>query len=129
MNQKPSVLIIDDDASTRKMLTTGLMMAGFPVFIASSAEEASEILAEKHVDVIVTDLIMRGYNGVDVIRAVREAEHTARIPLIVLTSGGNMELAEQAGLVGANEILQKHTTPPAKLMERIMKLHEEATKS
>ena len=127
MTKKPTVLIIDDDATTRKMLTVGMMMAGITVFIASSPEEASDILAEKPVDVIVTDLMMPGFNGVDLIRAVREAEHTADLPIIVLTSGGNMELAEQAGMAGANEILQKHTTPPAKLIECILKLHEEAT--
>jgi len=125
---KPTVLIIEDDATTRKVLTGGLAMAGIPMHIASSPEQASEILAEKPVDVIVTDLMMPGFNGVDLIQAVREAAHTKHIPIIVLTSGGNLELMESAVKSGANEILQKHNTPPAKLVERILQLHEDAGK-
>ena len=128
MKKKPTVLIIDDDPTTRKVLTGGLAMAGLPVHLASSPEEASDILAEKPVDVIVTDLIMPKISGVDLIQAVRAADHAKHIPIIVFTSGGNLELTEQASLSGANVILQKHTTPPAKLIETILKVHEESGK-
>jgi len=124
MKTKPTVLIIEDDATTRKVLTGGLAMAGVPVHIATSAEEASNILAEKTVDVIITDLMMPGFNGVDLIQAVRAAPHTKHIPILVFTSGGNLELMEQAALSGANEICQKHNTPPAKLVEKVLQLHE-----
>jgi len=123
---KPTVLFIDDDATTRKVHTAGMAMAGIPTHIVASAEEASEILAEKPVDVIVTDLMMPGFNGVDLIQAVREAAHTKHIPIIVFTSGGNQELVEKATFAGANEIMQKHITPPAKLVEMILKLHANA---
>jgi CheY-like chemotaxis protein len=124
MKPKPTVLIIEDDATTRKVLSGGLAMAGIPVHTASSAQEASIILAEKSVDVIVTDLMMPCFNGVDLIQAVREAPHTKHVPILVFTSGGNLELMAQAMAAGANEICQKHNTPPAKLVEKILKLHE-----
>lgn len=126
MKPKPTVLFIDDDATMRKVYTVGLAMAGLPTHIVSSSEEAAKVLEEKQVDVIVTDLMMPNFNGVDLIQAVREADYTQHIPIIVFTSGGNLELMEKAALAGANEILQKHNTPPAKLIERILKLHEEA---
>lgn len=125
---KPTVLIIDDDPTTRKVLTGGLAMAGIPVHIGSSAEDAAKVLEEQKVDVIVTDLMMPGYNGVDLIQAIREADYTKHIPVVVFTSGGNLELIEKAAISGANVILQKHNTPPAKLIEHILKLHEEAGK-
>ncbi len=127
MKSKPTVLIIEDDASTRKVLTAGLAIAGIPVHTAASPEEASSILAEKSIDVIVTDLMMPGFNGVDLIKAVREAPHTKHIPIMVFTSGGNLELIAQAMAAGANEICQKHNTPQARLVEKIVKLHEEAS--
>jgi CheY-like chemotaxis protein len=102
-------------------------MAGLPTHIVSSIVEAGKILEEKQVDVIVTDLMMPGFNGVDLIAAVREADYTKHIPIVVFTSGGNVDLMEKAALAGASEILQKHNTPPAKLIERILKLHAEAT--
>ncbi len=124
--KKPTVLIIEDDPTTRKVLTVGLTVAGIPMHIASSPEEASDILAEKPIDVIVTDLMMPGFNGVDLIQAVRAAPHTKHIPILVFTSGGNLELMEKATMAGADEICQKHNTPPAKLIEKLMKLHETA---
>ena len=127
MNPKPTVLFIDDDPTMRKVYTVGLAMAGMPTHIVASSEEAAKILEEKTVDIIVTDLMMPGFNGVDLIKAVREADYTKHIPILVFTSGGNMDLIEQAALAGATEVLQKHNTPPAKLIERIQKLHAEAT--
>lgn len=126
MKPKPHVLFIDDDATMRKVYTVGLAMAGIPTHIVSSAEEAAKVLEEKQVDVVVTDLMMPNFNGVDLIKAVREADYTKHIPVVVFTSGGNMQLMEEAAVAGANEIMQKHNTPPAKLIDRILKLHEEA---
>jgi len=124
MKAKPTVLIIEDDPTTRKVLTGGFAMAGVPAHFAASPVEASDILAEKPIDVIVTDLMMPGIDGVELIQAVREAPHTKHIPVVVFTSGGNLELMEKAASAGANEICQKHNTPPAKLIEKILKLHE-----
>jgi CheY-like chemotaxis protein len=126
MKTKPTVLFIDDDATMRKVYSAGLAMAGIPTQMVASTEEAGKILEEKKVDVVVTDLMMPNYSGVDLIKAVREADYTKHIPILVFTSGGNTDLMEQAALAGANEIMQKHNTPPAKLIEKILKLHEEA---
>jgi CheY-like chemotaxis protein len=128
MKKKPTVLVIEDDATTRKVLTGGLAMAGIPAHVATSPEQAAEILSEKQIDVIVTDLMMPGVNGVDLIEAVRAADYTKHIPILVFTSGGNLELIQKAAMSGANEIHQKHNTPPAKLIERILALHESSGK-
>src|SRR5882762_8805684 len=104
--KKPTVLFIDDDATTRKVYTAGLAVAGIPMHMAASAEEAGKVLEEKKVDVIVTDLMMPNYSGVDLIQAVRSADYTKHIPIIVFTSGGNLELMEKAMQAGANEICQ-----------------------
>ena len=127
MPTKPTVLFIDDDAVTRKVYTGGLAMAGIPAFRVSTPEEALKVLVEKKVDVIITDLIMPKYSGVDVIKAVRECDYTKHIPILVFTSGGNLDLIEEAAVSGANEILQKHTSPPAKVIEKILKVHAEAS--
>ncbi len=126
MKTKPTVLFVDDDATTRKIYNTSLAMAGLPMFIVGTPEDALKVLENNQVDVIITDLMMPGYTGVDVIRAVRECDYTRHIPILVFTSGGNLELVEQAALAGATEIMQKHSTPPAKLIERILKAHADA---
>lgn len=126
MTTKPTVLFIDDDPVMRKIYTVGLAMAGIPTHIVGSPEDALKILEEKTIDVIVTDLMMPKYSGVDVIAAVREADYTKHIPILVFTSGGNMDMVEAAALAGATEIMQKHNTPLPKLVERILKVHADA---
>ncbi|MCF7688382.1 MAG: response regulator [Cephaloticoccus sp.] len=126
MNTKPTVLFIDDDATTRKLFTGGLAAAGILTHIVGTVEEAGAVLEQTKIDVIVTDLMMPGFNGVDLIKAVREADYTKHIPIIVFTSGGNLKLIEEALEAGANEIIQKHTTPPAKLIEKILQVHAAA---
>jgi len=128
MSTKPAVLFIDDDVTTRKLFTGGLAMAGIPTHIVGTVEEAGVVLENTKIDVIVTDLMMPGFNGVDLIKAVREADYTKHIPILVFTSGGNVKLIEEAVEAGANEIIQKHTTPPAKLIEKILEVHAEAWK-
>jgi two-component system, chemotaxis family, chemotaxis protein CheY len=122
MKAKPSVLLIDDDATTRKIHSASLAMAGFPTHVVGSAEEALAILEGESIDVVVTDLIMPMYNGVDIISAIRECDYTQNIPIVVFTAGGNLHLIEKAVQAGANEVLQKHTTPPAKLIAKIQEL-------
>jgi CheY-like chemotaxis protein len=126
MKSKPSILFIEDDATTRKIYAVRLAMDGLPTQLVSSAEEALKILEEQKIDVIITDLMMPKYNGVDLITAVRECDYTKHIPILVFTSGGNAELIEKAILGGANAVLQKHSCPPAKLIEKILELHNEA---
>jgi len=125
MPNKPAVLFIDDDATTRKLFTGGLALAAIPTHIVASVEEAGAVLEKTKIDVIVTDLMMPGFTGVDLIKAVREADYAKHIPILVFTSGGSVQLMEEAMKAGANEILQKHTTPPAKLIEKILQIHAE----
>jgi CheY-like chemotaxis protein len=126
MKTKPTVLFVDDDATTRKIYNTSLAMAGLPMFVVGTPEEALKVLENNKVDVIITDLMMPNFTGVDVIEAVRDCDYTKHIPILVFTSGGNMDLVEKAALAGATEILQKHSTPPGKLIERILKAHADA---
>jgi CheY-like chemotaxis protein len=128
MKPKPHVLFIDDDATTRKVFTAGLAMAAIPTTVVGSAEEAAKVLEEKPVDVIVTDLMMPNFSGVDLIKAVREADYTKHIPILVFTSGGNPEMIQEAALAGASEIIQKYTTPPARLIEKILQAHEQSVR-
>ncbi len=127
MSNKPTVLFIDDDATTRKIYAIRLTMAGLPMHVVESAAEAGKVLEEEQIDVIVTDLMMPEYNGVDLIKAVREADYTKHLPILVFTSGGNVDMMQEAMQAGANEIIQKHTTPPAILLEKIMQAHAEAS--
>ncbi|WP_404423433.1 PleD family two-component system response regulator [Nibricoccus sp. IMCC34717] len=116
------VLFVDDDPTTRKIYETYAARVGVRAIMTANPTEAVAILKHQRVDLIVTDLMMPEYDGVELIRAVRENVRTRDIPVIVLTYGGNLERVDTAGHVGANEIHDKSSCPPDKLFARIQAL-------
>jgi len=83
----PRVLIIDDEEDIRDVLSDVLNRAGFEVDVASTGDEGIDKLRSKPADVIVTDIIMPGRDGVATIRNIRKEFSDAKI--IAISGGGN----------------------------------------
>ncbi|MEJ7708930.1 MAG: response regulator [Pyrinomonadaceae bacterium] len=88
-----SVLIVDDEAATRDLLTMILKQNGAEVISASSTSEALEILKKSKPDVLVSDIEMPGEDGYKLILKLRalEAEQGGRIPAAALTAYARTE--------------------------------------
>jgi len=99
------VLLVDDDAAVRTVLSAQLEQAGIDSIEASSAEEALERLASGAVDVMVTDLRMPGMDGMALLA------HSVRlwpdVPVIMLTAFGTVPVAVEALKRGATDFLLK----------------------
>ncbi|MGD8375189.1 MAG: response regulator, partial [Acidobacteriota bacterium] len=67
----PSILLVDDDPSLRRVVEFQLAEAGYSVRSAGSAEEALEVLREEPADLILTDLLMPGMDGIALVERVR----------------------------------------------------------
>jgi two-component system chemotaxis sensor kinase CheA len=103
-----SVLLVDDSAFFREMLTPVLKAAGYRVTSAASADEALAILAAgSRVDVMITDIDMPGKNGFDLAEAVRAQARFAHLPLIALASGVTPEALERARKLAISEFVAK----------------------
>ena len=63
MNNRPAVLVVDDDASLRTMLSLSLRRAGYPTLSAASGLEALDLLATRPIGCMVTDGRMEPMNG------------------------------------------------------------------
>jgi len=102
----PSVLVVDDSAVDRR-LVKGLLSKGesFEVALASSGEEALASIAQAPPTVIVTDLVMPGISGLELVSRV-VAEHP-EIPVILMTGKGSEETAVQALQAGAASYVPK----------------------
>jgi len=83
----PRVLIIDDEEDIRDALYDVLNRAGFEVDVASTGDEGIDKLRSKPADVIVTDIIMPGKDGVATIKEIRKEFSGAKI--IAISGGGN----------------------------------------
>ena len=99
------VLVVDDEESLRFFLTRGLEKAGYMVEAVDRGEAAIERLARAPYDVVLTDLVMPGAGGLDVLAAVHEMDRDAVV--ILMTAHGTVENAIDALWTGAFDYLTK----------------------
>ena len=79
----PRILLIDDEPSIREPLAEYLTAQGFMVVDAASAAEARSVLRAQTVDLVVSDIMMPGEDGLSLTRHLRE---TSSLPVILLTA-------------------------------------------
>ncbi len=70
-----NILVIDNEESILLMLTTALSKYGFNVEIAVDGMEGIKKFDEGHFDLVITDILMPGLNGIGVVRHIRNAEN------------------------------------------------------
>jgi CheY-like chemotaxis protein len=83
-----NILVIDDEEDVRDAMRLTLERAGHSVAVAPRGSEGIEMLHTQHMDVIITDIVMPGQNGVDTIKALRSAFPHSKI--IAISGGGNL---------------------------------------
>ena len=105
------VLIVEDEAYVRDSLAEILRSRGFDVEACSSVEDALVSLGRSPVDVILTDLKMRGASGLDLLGRMRES--SPEIPVVMLTGFGTIASAVECMKAGASDYILKPADPEA----------------
>jgi two-component system OmpR family response regulator len=104
MEQKDTILVIDDDIEIRKLLCEYLDQQGYRTLAAADGKEMWSILDKSKVDLIVLDLMLPGDDGLVLCRNLRS---NSQIPVIMLTARGE-ETERIVGLeMGADDYLAK----------------------
>jgi len=98
------ILVVDDEAGCREGLARLLEAWGHETETACSGEEALERLRDGGLTAVITDLVMPGLDGLELIRRMRA---DSPMPVIVLTGQGTIEQAVEAIRLGAQDILEK----------------------
>jgi DNA-binding response OmpR family regulator len=112
---QPHILIVDDDAAIRTLLTEYLAENGLRVSVAQTSAAMSAILAESAIDLVVLDLRLGGEDGMAIARRLRS---DSAIPIVMLT-GVRDEADRVMGLeLGADDYLTKPFSP-RELLARI----------
>jgi CheY-like chemotaxis protein len=106
-----TVLVVDDDADARDLISTALRHAGAHVMAAASVRDALDILQTTTPHAIVSDIAMPNGTGYDLARQIRSMPQTAQIPAIALTAYGRPEDRERALSVGFNFHIVKPVEP------------------
>jgi two-component system NtrC family response regulator len=105
MNDAIRILVVDDEASQRELVSGYLKKQGYQVVAAGSGEAALEIFRGEPVELILTDQRMPGFSGLDLLRAARSINPETQV--IVMTAYGNVETAVEAMKGGAADYLTK----------------------
>jgi len=103
------ILIADDEPDSRKALAELLGRWGHSVQEAADGAEALRRALQRQPDLVITDLVMPGMDGLWLLRAVRE--ELGDVPVIVLTGRGTIDTAVEAIREGAYDFLEKPVDP------------------
>ena len=103
--QKGRILVVDDDSDVRFVVCELLRTGGYDVLEAADGSSALGLVAEREVDVILSDIKMPDLDGIELLRTLREREQD--VPVLLMTGGPTVETAIQAVELGALRYLVK----------------------
>ncbi len=116
---KKKVLIVDDNATSRRMNQSRLMADGYSVVEAANGMEALALLAKESIQLVILDLYMEPLDGFKLLSMMRQKPEWSKIPALVFSGRSSPADIDRALAAGATEFLVKMTTSPAKLSERV----------
>jgi nitrogen regulation protein NR(I) len=99
------ILVVEDDEPIQNLLHTFLSGKGFEVTLAQNGRAALDLLGAENFDLILTDLVMPGKGGMDVLKSATASQPD--IPVIVMTGFGTVQTAVEAMKIGAFDYLTK----------------------
>lgn len=114
---RPAILLVDDDAATRTLVSTHAEQQGYAIHECRTAEEALKRLRENFCPIVITDLNMPGMSGLAFCRELRARKWPGYTYIVVLT-GDHEHAAIEALEAGADDCLRKDA-PPAELKARL----------
>jgi len=104
MNDRPRILVVDDEPQLTRVLRTGLKSHGYDVRTAADGLSGLETFNDWHPDLVITDLAMPNMNGLELCRKVRAVSPA---PIIVLSAKGEEKTKVEALDIGADDFVTK----------------------
>ncbi len=102
-----TILVVDDEAAIRDMITTVLSMAGYRVLTAADTQEAHLLIVDEAPDLLLLDWMLPGISGIEFARRLKRDSLTQAIPIILLTAKGEEENKVQGLDAGADDYVTK----------------------
>ena len=106
-----TVLVVDDDAANRDVLTRRLVRLGHDVVTACTGREALEVLEARPVDLVLLDLMMPEMNGLEVLEIRQEDPALRDIPFIMISARDETDRMAECIEIGAEDYLPKPFDP------------------
>ncbi len=103
--ERKQILVVDDEPNLRRVLSALLVRDDYDVHTAEDGEQALAVLAEHHIDMVVTDLRMPKLDGMELLRRVRAMDE--ELPVVIITAHGTVDNAVEALKTGAFDYITK----------------------
>lgn len=104
MNERPRILIVDDEPQLIRVLRTGLKSRGYDIRAAADGLAGLELFTDWRPDLVITDLAMPNVDGLEFCRRLREV---SQVPIIVLSAKGEEKTKVEALDLGADDFVTK----------------------
>jgi DNA-binding NtrC family response regulator len=103
--RKAHVLLVDDDPNTLASLSRAFRLAGHEATVCDNAARAVELIRTESFDVILSDVVMPGKSGVELLEDLKKAG--VKTPIVLISGQANIEMAVKATKLGALDFLEK----------------------
>jgi len=100
-----TVLIVDDEPAMRLVLEARLRSWGYQTLLAPDAEEAERLVQSSDPEIVLSDVVMPGKSGLELLPALKAGNHDR--PVILITAQGTIDMAVEAIKQGAQDFLTK----------------------
>jgi DNA-binding response OmpR family regulator len=117
---KKKILVVDDSRTALFMVTTILKKEPYELVTAHDGQQAVDVAAAEHPDLILMDVIMPRKTGFEACRELKQREETKAIPVILVTTRGEEENVESGFASGCND----YVTKPINAQELLAKVRD-----
>jgi two-component system chemotaxis response regulator CheY len=107
----PRIMIVDDVASIRQIVSKVFQDVGYQVTEAARGDEALDLAKLKRVHLVITDVEMPGMNGLQLIKGLRELKSYQTTPILILARDASDVNIKKAETLGASGFIEKPFTP------------------
>ena len=105
MPRKAHLLLVDDDPNTLASLSRAFRLAGHEATVCDNAARAVELLKTESFDVILSDVVMPGKSGLELLEELKN--NGVKTPIVLISGQANIEMAVRATKLGALDFLEK----------------------
>jgi len=103
--RKAHLLLVDDDPNTLASLSRAFRLEGHEATVCDSAARAVELLRAENFDLILSDVVMPGRTGLELLEDLKKAG--VKTPIVLISGQANIEMAVKATKLGALDFLEK----------------------
>ena len=125
MKKSPNILLVEDDALIRKILSDELKVNGFGVEEAADGEECLAAIDSKNIDLVLLDIMIPKKDGIAVLCELKQAGKIPRLPVYILSALSDMEKVAEGIALGARGYFVKQESGREEIIKAVRALFDQ----